>query len=359
MSDAIHLPARWEIDTIADACAMLAELTGRDFEPDMLKAAYSGELPADERDGLEEGSGGNLENARVLGRLAFVDWNKVTIWLRKRGYTVKRGDPIRFHDALDRLQQRISPPPTAAELEAWLFGEALTAYVDLNPRRRYGQCDTELLYNPDPNERRHRLWLNSDSVDEFEPGDDRWLTVEQLAQRWGISLDDAVCRLRVIRDYFANDLSFVMWPTNGNCPPALTDDGPFEAMVVPLEYVKEAEKTQGWTVIEAAPDPAPVEGVAKVAVIPSAPAPDKRYVSKQEQQIEHLVSVVKELGYDPMCIPRDTKMKVIMPKCLERPDLFTKNSFSKAWEAANKQGRIRSALAEKTTPSKKGQGGAP
>lgn len=104
--------------------------------------------------------------------------------------------------------------------------------------------------------------------------------------------------------------------------------------------------------------PAPVaagEAVKRVA----EPAGRRRYVTKLEQQVEYLVSVVKELGYDPMCIPRDTKKKVIMPKCLERPDLFTNKSFSKAWDAASKQRRIRSALAEKTTPSRKGRGSPP
>lgn len=72
MSGVIHIPNRWELNTIGDASAMLTELTGRDFEADMLEAAHSGELPADERDGLEGYSGGNLENARALRHLATV-----------------------------------------------------------------------------------------------------------------------------------------------------------------------------------------------------------------------------------------------------------------------------------------------
>lgn len=177
--DAIHLPIIWDVDTVYDACCKLSELTGDYIEFDMLEATHSGELPANGYFGLIK-DGGNVENARALGIKASVDWDDVAEWLRRRGCPVERGKWIDFTDTLERLQARLCPAPTAAELEMWAAAGVLMGYVDgpaSTEHRRY-HVDTEMLLNTNVDERRTRLWFDSVDVDRFEP-ETRYIAVEQ------------------------------------------------------------------------------------------------------------------------------------------------------------------------------------
>ncbi|MFO1360558.1 hypothetical protein [Plasticicumulans sp.] len=191
----IHIPVTWDYDRITDACAKLAELTGRDFEAEMLAAAGSGELPANGWYGIQDDPAGNLENARHHGARAAVCWDAVAEWLQTKGYDARRGRWIEFDKALEQLQARIAPAPTAAELESWIGLCGLKAYVDARSDQRYLFDSFLYLRIAELPERRLHLWLDSEEVAAFEPPC-RWLTLPQLCERWQVDESKVQARLK-------------------------------------------------------------------------------------------------------------------------------------------------------------------
>lgn len=223
----IHIPVTWDYDRITDACAKLAELTGHDFEAEMLAAAGSGELPANGWYGIQDDPAGNLENARHHGARAAVCWDVVAEWLQTKGYDVRRGHWLEFDKALEQLQARIAPAPTAAELESWIGLCGLKAYVDARQEQLYRFDNFFDWRNTELPERRLHLWLDSEEVAAFEPPC-RWLTLPQLCERWQV--DDPKARARLKQ-----------WPEVISWPLPFDDNSyPFEC-VIALESVHAIE----------------------------------------------------------------------------------------------------------------------
>ena len=240
----IHIPATWEIDKIQTVRGKLFRLTGyRRFGTEILAATLSGELPADGGNGLLKGSGGNLEHARALGRRASVDWDDVAEWLRAKGYDVRRGHWIECDEALTQLQARITPAPTATELEDWIWFCGLKAYVDARSDQRYLIDNLFCLNIQKLPERRLHVWLDSEEVAAFEPSD-RMLTLPQLCERWQADEPKVQARLKQAP-------AVISWPLLGNEQPEL-----FE-FTVALESVRAIESDHpGWLKFDAfAPDP--------------------------------------------------------------------------------------------------------
>ena len=239
----IHIPVTWDYDRITDACAKLAELTGRDFEAEMLAAAGSGELPANGWYGIQDDPAGNLENARHHGARAAVCWDAVAEWLQTKGYDARRGRWIEFDKALEQLQARIAPAPTTAELESWIGLCGLKAYVDARQEQLYRFDNFFDWRNTELPERRLHLWLDSEEVAAFEPPC-RWLTLPQLCERWQV--DDPKARARLKQ-----------WPEVISWPLPFDDNSyPFEC-VIALESVHAIEaENPAWLKYDAfAPDP--------------------------------------------------------------------------------------------------------
>lgn len=223
----IHIPVTWDYDRITDACAKLAELTGRDFEAEMLAAAGSGELPANGWYGIQDDPAGNLENARHHGARAAVCWDAVAEWLQTKGYDARRGRWIEFDKALEQLQARIAPAPTTAELESWIGLCGLKAYVDARSDQRYLFDSFLYLRIAELPERRLHLWLDSEEVAAFEPPC-RWLTLPQLCERWQVDEPKVQARLKQAP-------GVISWPLMGDENPELIE------FVVALESVHAIE----------------------------------------------------------------------------------------------------------------------
>lgn len=143
---------------------------------------------------------------------------------------------IEFDEALSQLQARIRPAPTAAELECWTVQGNLYAYIDRQGSfmRAWHNAETWIEYPLPADERRGRLWLDSAQVQAFEPPD-RWLSLTQLARRWGCEETTASNRLRLVE---LHHLAYL----NGDEPPAPVHlAGQPGAALVALTAVRELE----------------------------------------------------------------------------------------------------------------------
>lgn len=74
-------------------------------------------------------------------------------------------------------------------------------------------------------------------------------------------------------------------------------------------------------------------------------------VSKQDQQVECIVRVVRDLGYKLLAIPVGGK-KEVKKICLQDSRLFTASTFLKAWQVALNRQLIRTTDHEKYSNTK-------
>jgi len=69
-------------------------------------------------------------------------------------------------------------------------------------------------------------------------------------------------------------------------------------------------------------------------------------INIKEQRIIKIISILEELGYDPMSVPIGGKAKT-KNECLKFTKLFAENTFESAWKCASKNNRLSIANKER------------